>query len=94
MALKVVELSDQDDNSQGAVSSRILKPEVLVQSHQNIEVSRRCCHQRAISKPSPAHLRDAPYFVAGKGQSKARVHALVKEDAHSFICSPASSRKL
>jgi hypothetical protein len=45
------------------------------------------------SKAPPAHFRNGFHVVARKGQSKSRIHALVKEDAHSFICSPANSRK-
>jgi hypothetical protein len=49
--------------------------------------------QRTIRERPPAHSRNAFDVVARKGQSQPRIHAFVKEDAHSFICSPASSKK-
>jgi hypothetical protein len=64
----VVEPSDQDKNSQGILSGRVLKSKFLVQSHK--DVKRRLRHQRAIRECPPA-----------------------QEDAHSFICSPANSKK-
>jgi hypothetical protein len=65
--------------------------------HPNIpgdgKAGSRLLHQCAVRKRPPAHFRDGLHLIARKSQSKPRIHALVKEDAHSFICSPANSRK-
>jgi hypothetical protein len=91
---QMVELGDKDNNAHGVLSGLVLKGEILVRSDQTIEKRGRFPNQRTVLEPPPTHFRDALHLVAGKGQSKARVYALVKADAHSLICSPASSRKL
>jgi len=63
----MVELSDQDDNSQGVLSSLVLKLEVLVQSYEDIKAGGGFLHQCAVRERPPAHFRDGLHFVAREG---------------------------
>lgn len=90
---KIIEPGDQNHDSQRVSSQRILKLEILVQGDKDIKLPSGCFHQAPVRERLPSHFRGSLNRVSWTRQPKPGVHAFVKEDAHSFICSPASSMK-
>jgi len=41
----MIESSDQNNNSQGIPSSGVLKSEILIQGHENVELGSRFLHE-------------------------------------------------
>ena len=75
------------------MSYRVLKLEILIQGHEDIEMWHCRIHKPPVSERPPSHFRHSLDHVSRKCQAKLRVHAFVKQDAHSFICSPANPKK-
>jgi hypothetical protein len=45
---EMIESSDQNNDTQGVATSRVLKSEILVESHENVEEGRRFLHQAPV----------------------------------------------